>query len=139
MPPPSDVNLFHAGLARFNAGEYFAAHEIWEELWHATTGPHKRFVQGLIQCAVALEHVRRGNPRGVRSVWQSAQTKFAGLPEVCAGLHIPHLLTAMARFLQPILALPPAAFAPGQGHGLPLPVDLAHAPRLTLEPDAGCH
>jgi hypothetical protein len=140
MPPdpenpdaPSEANLFHEGLRLFNSGEFFEAHETWEDLWHQASGQRKRFYQGLIQCAVALEHVRRGNPRGVRSVWATAQTKFTGLPEVYLGVRIPRLLADMERFLGPILRLPAECFAPGHPRGQSLPVDLRNAPRIELE------
>src|SRR5690606_20932959 len=62
--------IFHEGIALFNEGEWFEAHESWEDIWHMAAGPRKLFYQGLIQCAVTLEHMRRGNPRGVVTVYE---------------------------------------------------------------------
>ena len=75
----SDFNeaaIFHEGLKLFNGQEWFDAHETWEDIWVMASGSRKLFYQGLIQCAVVLEHVRRGNPRGVRSVWKIAFGMF---------------------------------------------------------------
>jgi predicted metal-dependent hydrolase len=130
-----DARLYREGIELFNAGEFFEAHEVWEDLWHNAAGQRKSFYQGLIQCAVTLEHVRRGNPRGVRSVWASAVPKFTGLPEVYLGIHVPRLLAAIRRTIQPVLELPAHRFAPGAERGQDLPVDLGAAPKIELEGD----
>jgi predicted metal-dependent hydrolase len=48
----------------FNAGLYFEVHEVLEALWRGATGSTKTFLQGLLQIAVALHHVERGNRSG---------------------------------------------------------------------------
>jgi uncharacterized protein len=59
---------FREGLNFFNAGRYFDAHEAWEDVWRSTEpGPLRCFYQGLIQAAVALLHLERGNVLGARS------------------------------------------------------------------------
>lgn len=133
--PVTEADFFREGIDLFNAGEFFEAHEIWEDAWHLASGPRKSFYQGLIQCAVTLEHVRRGNPRGVRSVWTTAQQKFAGLPSPYMGIDIRQLLDAMGKLVQPVLDLPAERFSPGLSRGQELPVDLARAPHLTLLDD----
>lgn len=131
-PGSEEEQLFHEGIDLFNAGDFFEAHEIWEDVWRLSGGRRKVFYQGLIQFAVTLEHVRRGNPRGVRSVWESAQTKFHNLPPVCLGVDHPALLDAMREFLRPIFALPESHFAPDRPRGQSLPVNLdEQAPKIT--------
>lgn len=61
-------SLFDAGRERFNAGDYFAAHELWEDLWRETHGTSRAFVQGMVQVAVGLHHHSTGNVLGARSV-----------------------------------------------------------------------
>src|SRR5690606_9961487 len=107
-------HLFYLGLSLFNERDFFEAHEAWEDLWHMAEGERKLFYQGLIQCAVTLVHVQRGNPRGVASVWKTAQQKFEGLPGVYMGIDLVALQHQMAMFLQPILVLPRDAYAPGK-------------------------
>ena len=51
------------GRAAFNRGEFFAAHELWEDVWRDLTGSDRTFVQGLIQIAAGLHHVQHGRPR----------------------------------------------------------------------------
>src|SRR5262249_4206191 len=69
-----------AGIELFNRGEYFEAHEVWEDLWHETAGPDRRYVQGLIQAAVAVYHAGNGNARGARRLFHSGRRYMAGFP-----------------------------------------------------------
>jgi hypothetical protein len=130
-----EARLFHEGLTLFNDGEWFEAHEVWEDIWHMAIGDKKRFYQGLIQYAVTIEHIRRGNPRGVKCVYQTTQTKFVGLPDVYMGFNIPKQLAELDRIVSPVLAMGPKAFDPATGRGQQMPVDLTHAPKIDLEYD----
>src|SRR3989304_1334200 len=61
---PQIEDLLEEGIRSFNAGHYFEAHERWEDLWRQTHGPLRLFYQGLIQAAVGLHHLNRGNRHG---------------------------------------------------------------------------
>lgn len=136
MPLDEDeARFFHDGLDLFNEGEWFEAHEAWEDAWRLASGERKRFYQGLIQAAVTLEHLRRGNPRGVRSVHASMKTKFVGLPDVYRGVNVRRLLEDVDRVVAPVLALPAETFDPARERGQTLPVDWAAAPKIELESD----
>ncbi len=52
-----------AGIAQFDAGHYWHAHEDWESAWRTDAGHDRHFYKGLIQLAAALHHQRRGNVR----------------------------------------------------------------------------
>ena len=130
-----EASRFHHGLELFNSGEWFEAHEVWEDIWHEAKGRKKLFYQGLIQAAVTIEHIRRGNPRGVRSVFASCLSKFEGMHGVYMGVDIDRLRSAMQRYVDPILNLPGERFAPGESRGQTLPVDLAGAPKIELAYD----
>ncbi len=76
-----------AGVVLFNRGEFFEAHEVWESLWlSADVGDNRRFVQGLIQAAVALHHRDTGNDRGAKKLFASARNYMDGYPELWWGL-----------------------------------------------------
>ena len=62
-----------AGILLFNAGDFFEAHEAWEDLWMDTAGPDKPFYQGLIQAAVGLCHFCNGNVRGAVKLYHSSR------------------------------------------------------------------
>lgn len=59
-----DDSLFLRGCQLFNEREFFACHEVLEELWNQEEGAEKEFIQGLIQIAVAYHHLLKNNPVG---------------------------------------------------------------------------
>ena len=74
-------DLLEEGLLLFNRGKFYEAHEVWEDLWRATGDPVlKTCYQGLIQAAVGMHHLARGNSVGGRSqVGKSMRNLRAGL------------------------------------------------------------
>src|SRR5258708_36330207 len=69
-----------AGIDLYNAGEYHAAHDAWEERW---MGPvdwdEKLFLQAMIQSAVAFHHLQIGRPGAARQMYLAPKEKFARL------------------------------------------------------------
>src|SRR5207249_704088 len=96
--------IYEQGIAFFNAGQFFEAHEVWEDAWNGTSGRRSEFYRGLIQMAVALEHYRRLNGLGVRKVFASACELWAGLPHVYMGLDLPAFQQRMRECLSEVLA-----------------------------------
>ena len=47
-----------------DANDPYAAHEVLEEVWKATSGDERDFWRGVTQAVVALEHAKRGNEVG---------------------------------------------------------------------------
>jgi predicted metal-dependent hydrolase len=88
-----------AGIRHFNAGEYFDAHEVWEGLWRACAGPERGFYKGLIQAAVALYHLRRGNSSGATRLARSGQAYMLALGPRSLGLDAAAFWGAMRAFL----------------------------------------
>ncbi|MCX7701832.1 MAG: DUF309 domain-containing protein [Gemmataceae bacterium] len=77
-----------AGIILFNRGDFFEAHEAWEAYWlSAEVGEHRRFVQGLIQAAVALHHLETNNERGAKKLFATARNYMDAYPEVWLGLN----------------------------------------------------
>ncbi|HUE81142.1 MAG TPA: DUF309 domain-containing protein [Pyrinomonadaceae bacterium] len=69
-----------AGIDLYNAGEFHAAHDAWEERWMGEVGPkEKLFLQAMIQSAVAFHHLEIGRPGAARRMYQMAKEKFARL------------------------------------------------------------
>ena len=69
-----------AGIDLYNAGEFHAAHDAWEERWMDDVGPaEKLFLQAMIQSAVAFHHLEIGRPGAARRMYQMAKEKFARL------------------------------------------------------------
>ncbi len=92
-----------AGIELFNRREYFEAHEVWEELWHDTCGPERRFYQGLIQAAVAVYHAGNGNARGARRLFHSGRRYMTAFASHHLGLDVSEFWSAMERALAEFL------------------------------------
>ncbi len=60
------ANALTAGLAAYERGDFFDAHEELEPAWMGTDDPAERaLLQGLIKVAAAYVHDVRGNPLGI--------------------------------------------------------------------------
>lgn len=87
------------GIGLFNDGQYWHAHEAWEDAWKATDDPQTRlYYKGIIQTAAALVHWQRGNPRGLHLNWHKARPKLIALPATMLGLRLAPLIEMMDRF-----------------------------------------
>ena len=60
------------GIALLNEASFFDAHEALEDVWRSAPPENKKFLQGLIQVAVAFHHYSTGNRVGMRSVLERA-------------------------------------------------------------------
>ena len=68
--------LFKRGLDEYDKGDYFEAHEAWEDLWSDYNFPDRKFVQGLIQLSVSFVHLGNGNLTGAKNLLKKCQQKF---------------------------------------------------------------
>jgi predicted metal-dependent hydrolase len=85
-PATLDARL-QPGRAAFNRGEFFEAHELWEEVWRELAGDSRALVQGLIQIAAGLHHLQRGRQRPAARLLARGVEKISrerGAPEVDA-------------------------------------------------------
>ncbi len=100
------------GIALFNQGKFFDAHEVLEDVWRAAPHDEKKIWQGLIQVAVAFHHYSTGNRVGMRSVLVRAMKNLAGHPRNFHGVQVPRLLQSLTHWLeafdnhQPLPSLP---------------------------------
>lgn len=106
-----------AGVRLFNEGDYFLAHECWEDLWSQSQGPARRFYQGLIQAAVGLCHFHNGNLAGAVKLYHSARDYMAGCPTPFLGLDVPGFWQSMERCFAPLLSgsAPDRSLRPEEG------------------------
>src|SRR5678815_4746602 len=102
-----EKKLYLDGITLFNDHEFFEAHEVWEDIWHMAFGLKHEFYQGMIQCAVALEHYRRSNPRGVVSLYQSYSRHMKDVPAQFMGLDVNSFLSCMHSVLEPVITASP--------------------------------
>lgn len=85
---------FHSGIEQFNAGQFFDAHESWEEIWLASPEPEKAFLQGIIQIAAAFHHYTYGNLLGTRSLLEAGLRRLAPYPPRHSGIALETLRAA---------------------------------------------
>ena len=109
-----------AGIVLFNRGDFFEAHEVWEDLWHDTAGPDRRFYQGLIQAAVAVYHAGNGNARGARRLFHSGRRYMSSYPAGHLGLNVGEFWAALERALADLLPDPAPAGAALRAEHLPV-------------------
>ncbi len=64
---PEEYYLF---FEKFNEGEYYECHDLLEEIW--MTEKNNKFLQGMLQVAVAIYHFQNGNIRGAKMLFNSA-------------------------------------------------------------------
>ena len=71
-----------AGIDLYNAGEFHAAHDAWEERWRDDCGAREKlFLQAMIQSAVVFHHIEIGRRGAARRMYSMALEKFARLAE----------------------------------------------------------
>lgn len=83
LPP-----LAQAGFEKFNAGEFYKQHDLFEELWVATEGPVRDLYRAILQVGVAYYQILRGNHRGARKMLLRSVQWLAVLPDECQGIDV---------------------------------------------------
>ncbi len=94
----SQQQVLLEGISAFNQGQYYDCHEILEALWMDLSGANKRWVQGLIQLAVACYHASRHNYKGAASLTQAAEQKLIDPP--CPWIETEALCTEIRVYLK---------------------------------------
>lgn len=97
MDPATDPRL-DEGIALFNEGKHWHAHEAWEHLWLGLEGEDKRFVQGLIMAAAMLVQHGKGIQRGVVNHHRNARDRLAPHGPVLWGIDVDGLLAQLAPY-----------------------------------------
>jgi hypothetical protein len=115
-----------AGVLFFNRGDFFEAHEVWEDVWADSHGLERKFIQGLLQAAVGLYHFSGGNLGGAVKLYHSSRDYMAPCGSPFWGLDVDEFWRRMERCFAPLLASP----SPDRG----LRPDPDRTPTLTLEP-----
>jgi uncharacterized protein len=102
--PPDAPEEYRRFWELWQAGEFFACHEVLEDLWRATSGPQRLFYNGLIHCAVALYQHERGNAVGAARQLLRAQVKLARFLPAHDGVDVAALLAGVEAAIGPSLA-----------------------------------
>ena len=79
------------GIKRFNAGQYWLAHEALEDAWNAEPGPIRDLYRGILQAAVVYHHISQQNYRGALKVYQRSEKWLRKWPAICRGVDVDRL------------------------------------------------
>jgi hypothetical protein len=135
MADPVYDPRFLAGVALFNQREFFEAHEVWEALWlSADVGDDRRFVQSLIQAAVALYHFGNANARGASKLFHSGRAYMQTYPVPHLGMDGGAFWQQMELCLQPVLAAHDATVGATPDESLFPTIDLSPPPTEWPDP-----
>jgi predicted metal-dependent hydrolase len=100
------------GVTLFNAGDFFEAHEIWEQLWNDMVGDERAVVQGLIQIAAGYLKYEAGVPAGaVKLLTRGLARLQMSLPR-SMGLDLTALCVAVAADLARMRSAAGTALSP---------------------------
>ena len=75
---------FSVALDLFNKGDWYLAHDAFEELWHEISGPERKTIQGILQVAVAQVHLESENKKGATILYGEGlgRLKTIGIPDL---------------------------------------------------------
>ncbi len=82
---------FKRALELFNSGEWYPAHDAFEELWHESDGVERITLQGILQIAVAQVHLENGNLNGATILFGEGLGRLKGLDIPDFGLDLEKL------------------------------------------------
>lgn len=102
-PPPGLL----AGIAQFNAGEYWECHETLEDLWRPEPDHIRYLYQGILQIGVGCYHLRRGNWRGAVNKLRSGIAYLVPSAPICLGVDVARLRDEAGAILAALDALGP--------------------------------
>jgi hypothetical protein len=94
LPEAARATALAAGIAAYEHGDFFEAHELLEPAWMGTdVAADRALLQGVIKLAAAYVHGVRGNPAGIARNLEGARTRLVEAEEerVAVGLPVPWL------------------------------------------------
>jgi len=103
------------GVALFNAGRWYEAHEVWEEAWKREAGDRRGLLQGLIQVAAGWIKQGEGRAEGARTLFTRALERLEPLPPTCEGVDVGVLVPQVRHWCEAgASGRPVVAFRPTQ-------------------------
>ncbi len=90
---------FKNALNLFNSSDWYPAHDAFEELWHETSAPERRTLQGFLQIAVAELHIEKGNFIGATILYGEALGRLKLLDTPDLGIDLQTLCACLDKRL----------------------------------------
>lgn len=112
---PRTARALARGIVLYNGGQFWEAHEAWEEGWMEEEGQTRLFLQGLIQVAAGYYKATvQRQPRGCVKLLKSGLDKLGTMPEGMGGLALRRFVAQVERTLSEA-----TRWLSGEGRGLP--------------------
>lgn len=118
------------GAVLFNHHLFFEVHEVLEAQWVQEVDPERRFLQGLIQIAVAFYHQSNGNWRGTVSLLNDGLDKIKSYAPAYLGVEIAAFAAELETCQSQIERLGPEGIGQFQTENIP---------RMRFLPQASSH
>jgi len=87
-------------ITLFNAGDWYACHDGFEQLWHETQGSMRPLLQGILQIAVAQLHLERNNRHGAMVLTGEGLGRLRSCEDQALGLDLEALRQQVGHWLQ---------------------------------------
>lgn len=104
---PDEIRRLDRALALFEAGAWFACHEVLEHLWLDETRPERDVYKGILQIAVGLLHEENGNRTGALRLLERGAGHLAPFLPVGFGVDLAALRDEALRLRAMLADLPP--------------------------------
>lgn len=111
-------------IQRFNAGEYYKQHDLFEAQWMEEEGPVRDLYRAVLQVGIAYYQVIRGNRRGAIKMLLRSFQWLNMLPDSCQGIHVAKLRADAIRVYEVLEAMPPDSDLSDFDRGLLRPVEV---------------
>jgi predicted metal-dependent hydrolase len=98
-------------VRRFNSGEFYKQHDLFEALWMQEERPIRRLYQGVLQVGIAYYQITLGNWRGAQKMILRSVQWLAALPDVCQGIDVAGLREDAARVREELARVGEAGIA----------------------------
>jgi predicted metal-dependent hydrolase len=98
MPGRDDSSVegdYERGLELARRGEFFAAHEAFEDAWRAAAPDERDFFQGLVHVVVSAYQRGRGREIGAERQREKARRRLGPFAPVHRGLDVAGVLAAL--------------------------------------------
>jgi uncharacterized protein len=95
------------GIAAFNAGDYFEAHELLEEAWQEEKDEIRDLYRGILQIAVCYFHLLNHNYAGAHKLYARSLKWLTKWQPSCRGVRVAELLQDAENVIQTLSRLGP--------------------------------
>jgi predicted metal-dependent hydrolase len=99
-----NIDNFRMGLANFNHGNYYQAHEYFEDAWRETPGPNREFYRALLHISGGFFRLTEGRPQAARKFFEHALKWLVEFEPNYLGFNISKLKKGLEEILELLVA-----------------------------------